>query len=113
MIDLTAAKMLSLKTLAFVVLLVFLLCTSNNYFGGANPGLETVQAAAQAASVQTYRELIELSQKEKKGLTFFVRGQMIGGAVVRMIGNDAVEVRSQAYSRVIIRLDSVDAVAIN
>jgi|SRR5215510_15606499 len=46
MIDLTAAKMLSLKTLAFVVLLVFLLCTSNNYFGGANPGLETVQAAA-------------------------------------------------------------------
>jgi hypothetical protein len=90
-----------------------LFCASNNYFGRGNTGSEGVQAATQAASVQSYRELIELSQKEKKGLTFFVKGQTIGGAVIRMVGNEAVEVRNQTYSRVIIRLDSVDAVAIN
>ena len=33
--------------------------------------------------------------------------------VVRVIGADAVEVRNQTFSRIIIRLDSIDALAIN
>jgi ATP-dependent Clp protease adapter protein ClpS len=63
--------------------------------------------------VQAYQELFAASQKEKRGLTFHVHGQTIGGAVVRVIGNDAVEIRSQQFSRIIIRLDSIDAVAMN
>jgi hypothetical protein len=62
---------------------------------------------------QGYQELFERSQKEKKGLTFFVRGQTISGAVVRLIGNEGVEVRNQTYSRIIIRIESIDALAIN
>jgi len=54
-----------------------------------------------------------ISLKEKKGLTFFIKGQTIGGAVTKQIGPDIVEVRNQTYSHVIIRLDQVDAVAIN
>jgi len=50
---------------------------------------------------------------EKKGLTFYVKGQTISGVVVRVIGADAVEVRNQTFSRIIIRLDSIDALAIN
>lgn len=73
-----------------------------------------VKASSQGGTaVQAYQELIEQSQKEKKGLTFFIKGQNIAGIVTKMIGSEAVEVRNQTHSRVIIRLDQVDAVAIN
>jgi len=67
---------------------------------------------AQTQSVQSYRELFDRSEKEKKGLVFYVRGQTISGIVVK-IGTDAVEIRNQTHSRIIIRLDSIDAVAMN
>ena len=57
-----------------------------------------------------FREILEWSMKEKKGLTFWMHGQTVGGAVVRMIGNDAVEILSQQYSRVIVDLASVGAI---
>ena len=66
-----------------------------------------------AGVVQAYQELFTASQKDKKGLMFYVRGQQIGGAVVRVMGNDAVEIRNNTYGRIIIRLDQIDAVAIN
>ena len=66
-----------------------------------------------AAVVQAYQELFAASQKDKKGLTFLVKGQTIGGGVVRVIGNDAVEIRNQQYGRIIIRIDSIDAVSMN
>jgi hypothetical protein len=70
-------------------------------------------AIAQSQTSQVFRELLERSEKEKKGLTFFVRGQTISGIVVKMLGSDAVEVRNQTYSRMIIKLESIDALAIN
>jgi hypothetical protein len=70
-------------------------------------------AAAQLQSGQAFRELLERSEKEKKGLTFFVRGQTIAGIVIRVVGTEAVEVRNQTFSRIIIKLDSIDALAIN
>ena len=63
--------------------------------------------------VQAYQDLFTQSQKEKRGLMFYVKGQQIGGAVTRVLGNDAVEVRNQSYGRVIIRIDQIDALAIN
>jgi hypothetical protein len=69
--------------------------------------------SAQAGSASPFQELIDQSLKEKKGLTFFIKGQTIGGAVTKQLGPEIVEVRNQTYSHVIIRLDHVDAVAIN
>ena len=68
--------------------------------------------SAQAQPVQSYRELLDRSEKEKKGLVFYVKGQTISGIVVK-ISTDAVEIRNQTHSRIIIRLDSIDAVAMN
>ena len=68
--------------------------------------------SAQTQSVQSYRELFDRSEKEKKGLVFYVKGQTISGIVVK-ISADAVEIRNQTHSRIIIRLDSIDAVAMN
>jgi hypothetical protein len=97
--------------IAFLAVVVLVLCASGTRFGSF--ARYESAAAAQPASSQAYQELIELSQKEKKGLTFFVKGQTIAGIVVKSIGTEAVEVRSQTYSRVVIRLESVDAVAMN
>ena len=73
----------------------------------------TPVASAQSQITQSFRELLERSEKDKKGLTFYVKGQTISGIVVKVIGTDAVEVRNQTFSRIIIRLDSIDALAIN
>ena len=69
-------------------------------------------APAMAAKEETamFDELIKASMDNKKGLMFYIKGQTIGGAVTKT-GNGFVEVRSQQYSRVVIKLDSVDAVA--
>lgn len=70
-------------------------------------------AYAQSQLMQNYQELFDKSLKEKKGLNFYVKGQTIPGVVVKVIGTEAVEVRNQTYGRIIIRMDSIDAVAIN
>jgi hypothetical protein len=58
----------------------------------------------------TMRELLEASQNEKKGLMLYVKGQSIAGIVVKISG-DVVELRSREYSRIVVRIDSVDAAA--
>jgi hypothetical protein len=59
-----------------------------------------------------FKDLLELSQNEKRGLTIFIKGQTIAGSVTKIIGTEAVEVRSQMYSRAIIRIESIDAIAV-
>lgn len=59
-----------------------------------------------------FAELFETSQTNKKGLTFYVGGQTIAGIVVKVNGGESVEVRNQTHSRVVIRLDRIDAVAL-
>ena len=61
--------------------------------------------------MSSFNELIEWSETEKRGLTIFIKGQTVAGVVVKVIAGEAIEVRSQTYSRVVIRLDSIDAMA--
>jgi hypothetical protein len=84
--------------------------------------LVSVKASAQTPTAekpsaptvaQLYQELLELSQKERRGLVFFVRGQTIPGIVTKIFGQEAVQVRNQTYGRLIIRLDQVDALGAN
>jgi len=56
------------------------------------------------------RELLETSQNEKKSVMLYVKGQNIGGAVVK-VAADTVELRNREYSRIIVRIDAIDAVA--
>ena len=59
-----------------------------------------------------YRELFERSLVEKRGLTFFMNGQTVSGIVTEILGDEAVAAYNQTYSRIVIRLDRIDAVAI-
>lgn len=109
---LTRTKISGIRILALLFLAGLLLYASSSYFAGRYTVNKTAYAA-QTGGAQAFQELIELSQKEKRGLTFFIKGQTVAGGVVKIIGNEAVEVRSQVYSRIIIRLENVDAIAIN
>ena len=63
--------------------------------------------------MQVFLELIEQSQREKKGLTFYVNGQIVIGIVTQILADaTAVELRNQSESRVVLRLERVDAVGI-
>ncbi len=73
-------------------------------------GVATLAYAGEAQ--QGWQELFAASQKDKKGLMFYVKGQTIAGVVTK-VGGDAVEVRNQTYGRIVIKLDSIDAVAMN
>jgi len=57
------------------------------------------------------RDLLESSLTEKKGLMIFMNGQSVAGAVVK-IADDFVELRSREYSRIVVRIDSIDAAAL-
>lgn len=67
---------------------------------------------AQSAAAQSFRELFDRSQKDNKGVMVYFKGQSIGGVVTK-INADTVELRSQQYGRIVIRLESIDAVAGN
>jgi hypothetical protein len=56
------------------------------------------------------RSLLEASQNDKKGVTLYVKGQAIPGIVVKLDG-DMVEMRSREYSRIVVRVESIDAAA--
>jgi hypothetical protein len=66
---------------------------------------------APAPATRSFGELLDRSEKERKGLMFYVKDQTSGGAVVKINADSAM--RSLTYNRVVIRLDSIDAVAIN
>ena len=78
----------------------------------------TVLAAAITAGVavdgkdtEMLRSILEASLNEKKGVTLWVKGQAVPGVVTK-IDAEWVEMRSREYSRIVVKLDSIDAAAI-
>ncbi len=62
------------------------------------------------AVLKTY---LEESLQSKKGLTFYINGNTVNGYVVRIIDDEAVEVRNQISSKVLVLLSRLDAVAMS
>ena len=56
------------------------------------------------------RSLLEASKNEKKGVTLWVKGQSIGGQVTNLDA-DYVELRSREFSRIVVKLESIDGAA--
>ena len=75
-------------------------------------GLLSLGNAQATSSASGWNELFQLSQAEKKGLTFYIKGETVPGIVTK-VGNDFVEVKNQTHSRILIRLESIDAIAMN
>lgn len=62
--------------------------------------------------MKDYESVFETSRNEKKGLTLYVNGLTISGLVVAY-NQDIVELRSREYSRIIVRVQSIDLAAIS
>ena len=58
------------------------------------------------------KEMLESSQSEKKSITLYVKGQMIGGLVIKMAG-EFVELRNREFNRILVRIDAIDAACMN
>ena len=79
--------------------------------------LKIIVAAAAAVPaiggpISMFRSILEASQNEKKGVTLYVKGQSIPGVVVKM-DSESVEMRSREYSRIVVKIDSIDAAALS
>jgi len=59
-----------------------------------------------------FQQVLEASLAEKKGVMIYVKGQSIPGIVTK-INADSVELRSREYSRIVVKLESIDAVAMS
>ncbi len=58
-----------------------------------------------------FQSLFQDSLDNKRGLALHVGGQTIQGAVVRLIGTDAVELRNQQFDHIVVRIDRIDGVS--
>ncbi len=67
---------------------------------------------AQAAdALQGIEQALNVALQEKRGITLYVNGQTIAGAVTRIEAGQWVELRNQQYGRIIVRLDRIDGIA--
>jgi len=60
-----------------------------------------------------FRELIERSQNERRGLTIFVHGQSITGTVANVVNEQAIVLTGRDYHQAVVLLESVDAMTVN
>lgn len=61
---------------------------------------------------QALVEVLESSLKDKKSVTLYVHGQALAGRVQRLVGKDLVELASRDLGRVVVRVERIDAVAV-
>ena len=74
--------------------------------------LGALPAAAMAADVNKgIEQALAAAQESKKGIMVYAGGQAIGGGVVKIEAGQWVELRSQQYGRIVIRLDRIDGIA--
>jgi hypothetical protein len=97
-----------MRTTLLALPLAFVLAAS---FAATQPEAAAATPAPSGWSEQLQATL-ESSLQAKHGIVFYVDGQAIPGSV-RQIGPDYVIVANQEHGQVVIRLDRVDAVAVN
>ena len=68
-------------------------------------------AAHAAEAVQGMEQALATALQDKRGITLYVNGQTISGAVTRIEAGQWVELRNQQYGRIIVRLDRIDGIA--
>ena len=62
---------------------------------------------------ELFKEVFEKSRNENRGLTLYINGQTIIGIVTKIIGTEAVELRSQMFGKAIVLVGSIDAAAVS
>ncbi len=61
---------------------------------------------------ETYKEMFEASRDQKRGLTVYFGGQSVAGVVVEIIETQAIVMRSREFSRIVVCVEAIDALAV-
>lgn len=78
---------------------------------GALVALSLAGTAAWAEDATTaIQQVLEQSMKDKRGVTLWVEGQTIGGGVAKLEPGQWVELKSQQFGKIIVRIERIDAV---
>ena len=67
--------------------------------------------ASAADASHGIEQSLNTALQDKRGITLYVNGQVIAGAVTRIEVGQWVEMRSQQYGKMIVRLDRIDGIA--
>ena len=69
-------------------------------------------AAAQAGdAVRGIEQALNTALENKRGILLYVGGQTLAGAVTRIEAGQWVELRSQQWGKIVVRIDRIDAIA--
>jgi len=68
-------------------------------------------AAGATDAARGIEQALNAAQQDKRGITLYVGGQAIGGAVTRVEPGQWVELKNQTSGRIIVRLDRIDGIA--
>jgi len=68
-------------------------------------------AASAVDAVRGIEQALAAALQDKRGITVYVAGQAIGGAVTRIEPGQWVELKNQTAGRIILRLDRIDGIA--
>ena len=68
----------------------------------------TAHAADAAKGIE---QALVAAQQDKRGITLYVAGQTIAGAVTRVEPGQWVEMRNQISGKIIVRIDRIDGIA--
>jgi hypothetical protein len=60
----------------------------------------------------TVNTLLEQSLTKVRGLSIYIGGQVINAIFVQHIDANTIELRNQSFSRIVLRVDRIDAIAI-
>ena len=73
----------------------------------------TVSSVAYGATdaARGIEQALTAAQQDKRGITLYVSGQTIVGAVTRVEPGQWVELKNQTFGKIIVRIDRIDGVA--
>ena len=71
----------------------------------------TAMTASAAEPSKGLEDAFNVALASKRGVTLYVNGQTISGAVTKIEPGKYVELRSQEFGRIVIRWESIDGIA--
>jgi hypothetical protein len=67
--------------------------------------------AGAASAAQGIEQALSDALKDKRGISLYVGGQVIAGAVTRVEPGQWVELKNQTSGKIIVRIDRIDGIA--
>ena len=83
----------------------------NSFLGMVMASATMSGAGAAESSKGGFEDALNAAMQSKRGITMYVNGQTIGGAVTRFETGAYVELRNQEFGRIVVRWERIDGIA--